>query len=309
MLDLAVWQRRFRDYLQLRHFALRTTTNYVAELRPFFDFLIQHGLDSVADVTRDVLETYRTHLFYRETRGRRLCTATQANHLSALKTFLKFLAAQRYILVNPGADLELPRCPQTLPCRLLSETEMEMLLAVPDTTTPLGLRDRAMLEVFYATGIRNSELAGLCLNDVDLAQQELFVRRGKGEKSRRVPLGEEAAGWLARWLSDGRPHFPHAARQRQVFLTWRGEAFCRQVLAVRVLHLGLTAGLAQRVTPHLLRHSCATHMLRHGASLRHLQVMLGHATPATTQRYTKVEISDLQEVHRRCHPRERGWAR
>jgi integrase/recombinase XerD len=212
------------------------------------------------------------------------------------------LCQERYVLVNPGAPVQAIRVPSRLPLRLLSEADMEALLAVPDVTDVLGLRDRAILEVFYSTAARNSELCDLDLDAVFLSRGELHVRHGKGDKARVVPLGEEAQMWLAAYLERSRPHLVAHPGNTRVFLSCRGEPFVRQSLALLVKLMACEVGLV--VTPHDIRHACATHMLKRGAGLRHLQELLGHASPGTTQRYTRIDITDLRAIHRRYHPRE-----
>lgn len=305
-LDLTLWQARFAEYLEVRHFSPRTVEGYTRELGPFFAFLEEQGIARLADITREVVEAYRTALFYAETHGRRLCVPYQARRLSCVKTFLRFLARERYLLMDPGAGVELPRLPRLLPRQLLTEEEVEQLLNQPDVQTSVGLRNRAILEVLYSSAVRNSELRLLRLAEVDLQRQELHITFGKGGKSRIVPLGEEATVWLGAWLREGRPRLVADAGQSLVFVNARGDEMTRQCVSQMVHVVAQAAGLDKRVNPHQLRHCCATHMLRQGAGLRQLQTLLGHASPSATQRYTRVEISDLKEVHRRCHPRERG---
>lgn len=306
MLNLELWRVRFREHLELRQCAARTVESYAGELRPLFAWLEGQGVEEPGAVTRDHLEGYRTHLFYLRTKaGEALSLQTQQARLTSVKAFFRFLLIDQYVLVDPAAALALPRVPRALPRALLTEGDVQNLLEAPDTATPLGLRDRAMLEVLYVTGIRNLELRGLRLDDVGLERAELRIARGKGNKSRMVPLGDEAVLWLDHFLREGRPQLVRDAAVRAVFLTWRGRPLTRETVAEIVLRCAVRAGLPP-VTPHQLRHCCATHMLRHGAGLRHLQELLGHASATTTQRYTRVELSDLRRVLRRCHPRERG---
>jgi integrase/recombinase XerD len=311
--ELSRWQSRFREHLQLRQFAPGTLANYTAELAPFFAFLESHGLTSLGEVTRSLVEDYRTHLFYATNAGtdpkkhaQRLSVGTQARRLSAVKAFLRYLLAEGYLVADPAAGVALPRTPQDLPRALLSEEETERLLEAPDVGTPLGLRDRAILEVLYGTGIRNGELVALTLEAVDLTRHELRIHRGKGDKSRVVPLGEEAEGWLEAYLATGRPHLlGQRSDPGAVFLSWRGHPLRHSAVCALVVAALQAAGLEKKITPHGLRHGCATHMLRHGAGLRHLQALLGHEQVNTTQRYLQIEVTDLREVMNRCHPRER----
>jgi integrase/recombinase XerD len=189
----------------------------------------------------------------------------------------------------------------------LSEGETEKLLGVSDITTPLGIRNRTILELLYATAIRNTELRELRIDDIDLERQELFVARGKGGKSRRLPLGEEAAAWLEDYLLNARPALLGPASGELVFLSAGGRQLDRGRLSILVRKTATACGLDKHVTPHLLRHCCATHMLRRGAGVRQLQAMLGHSDLSTTQRYTRIEISDLHKTVSKYHPREQGF--
>lgn len=305
MLRLELWQDRFREYLTLRQFAARTINGHVRELAFLFDYLQAEGVERLVDVTREHLEGYRTWLFHRLYQGRRLTMQTQMIRLCRVRCFFKFLLKDRHLLLDPSKDLELPKVGTLLPRVLLSEDEVARLLETPDPQTPLGLRNRAILELLYATGIRNTELRELELTALDLAGQFLQVVRGKGGRGRMIPLGEEALYWVGRYLRVGRPQLLRDLDQRRLFLSKNGRIIARANLAKMVRVAATRAGLEKAVTPHVLRHSCATHMLRRGANLRHIQELLGHASPATTQRYTRLEISDLHWAHRRFHPRGR----
>lgn len=305
MLELAVWQQRFRQYLEVRNFAARTVEAYVQELRPFLKSLEAQQVTSLANLTRAQLEQYRTEIFYAKKRDQQaLSVRTQIGKLGAVRQFVRFLVREDYLLSDVSVGFEMPKTPEILPRTILSEAETLRLLEAPSLSVPLGIRDRAILEVLYATAIRNSELCDLKLDSLDNARHLVRVDLGKGGKDRVVPLGEEAELWIDEYLREVRPQLERKSSP-WLFLTWRGQKFGRTSLAGVVLRWAKRAGLAKHATPHVLRHSCATHMLRRGASLRHLQALLGHATPNTTQRYTRVEISDLRKVLRRCHPRER----
>jgi integrase/recombinase XerD len=224
-----------------------------------------------------------------------------------VKAFFRFLTDRQTILIDPSAHLRHPKVPRTLPRQLLSEPETEKLLGSPDITTPLGIRNRAILELLYATGIRNSELRALELSDIDLERQELFVSRGKGNKSRRLPLGEEAAACLEDYLLNARSALACSTSGDLVFLSSGGQKIDRGRLSGLVREMAAACGLGKHVTPHLLRHACATHMLRRGAGLRQLQVLLGHVKLNTTQRYTLIDIGDLHKAVSEYHPREQGF--
>lgn len=304
--ELLLWQSRFSEYLAMRGTSPRTLETYRTELVHFFAFLDENGVESLTELTRDHLEGYRTHLFYQRTRaGRNLALSTQQVRLQAVRRFAKFLAHERYHLMDVGLHIELPSRQQTLPRVILTEIEAARLMEAPDVTKAMGLRDRALLELLYGTGIRNSELIGLRLEHLDLARRLVHVVQGKGRKDRVVPLGDEAQAWLEEYLARARGQLLHRGEHLLVFVTYFGGPIEREDLAAIVARCGQRAGLEKHVTPHVLRHSCATHMLKRGAGLRHLQVMLGHSSADTTQRYTRVEPSDLRKVLRRCHPRER----
>ena len=275
-------------------------------LARFQRYLAEQGVSEIHEVTPGVLSTYQTVLLTHQTvHGRPLSAHTRAGYITILRSFFRFLTRAKLILINPAADLEIPKTIRRPPAHILGLNDVKRLLRAPDTRTVLGIRDRAMLELFYSTGMRAGEMAQLEITDLDLSEGELTIQRGKGGRSRRIPVGPEAIFWVRKYLTEARPQLVRRSRASVVFLTVRGRRIHPGNLTVIVRQHGETAGLAIRVFPHLLRHTCATHMLRGKASLRHVQEMLGHADLGTTQIYTKVDISDLKAVHRRCHPRGR----
>ena len=292
----------------MRGFSARTAEEYTRSLEHLLSFLADRGLDKMSEVSKDSLQAYRTHLFYRTHRGKRLGLGAQSNRLKAVKAFFRFLTESDYLLVDPAKDFPLPKEPQTLPEQLVTEVEVERLLQAPDISVPLGLRDRAILEVLYATALRNKELRELEIDAVDLSRGELFVARGKGNKSRHLPVGEEALAWVENYLLNVRPKLARSHSGKCLFLSCRGHKLDRANLARIVRDHVKTSGLQKRVTPHALRHACVTHMLKRGASVRHLQVMLGHAGLNATQKYLKLEITDLHRALSKYHPREQGFA-
>jgi integrase/recombinase XerD len=243
-------------------------------------------------------ETLRRYL--RASRERGLSSRSAARALSALRGFFAFACAHLGWRNDPTADLVNPRAGLNLP-KALSEKDVEALLATPDSATPLGLRDRAMMELLYASGLRVSEIVGLPRDRMDLDAGILRVT-GKGGKERLVPFGASAARWLRKYLAEVRPELDRR-RSPALFLSARGGPMTRQRFWQLVEKYGRAAGLRRRLTPHALRHSFATHLLEHGADLRALQMMLGHADIATTQIYTQVSRSRLRGVYDRFHPR------
>jgi integrase/recombinase XerD len=306
VIDAALWKARFSDWLEVRYRSQDTRHNYLASLGRFLEFLNALGLTSWAEVTRDVLEEYRAHVFgLRHPRtGNFLKVGTHVARLMTVKVFFRFLVRDGHLLANPALQLELPRHKKPLPV-VLTESEVLKLLETPDTQELTGIRDRAILELLYGTGLRNGEMCSLELDLLDLATHQVRLQRGKGDKGRVLPLGQEAQVWLELYLESVRPFWLRNPAVQAVFLDrWGSGPITRTTVSMLVSQLGKKAGLGKAVTPHSLRHSCATHMLRRGADLRHLQQLLGHEQLSSTEHYTKVEVSDLRRVLSRCHPRE-----
>lgn len=253
---------------------------------------------------RSLSEARREDLlaFLAERHARGLSPRSTARMLSCIRGFYRFLVGRRLIAEDPTMRLDSPRLGRRLPSAL-SESQVEALLAAPVVNTVIGLRDRTMLETLYATGMRVSELVGLKLSRVN--QQQGAVRvTGKGGRERLVPLGEEALVWIRRYLDDGRPPLARAAQgSGTLFLSNRGGAMTRQAFWYRIKHHTKLAGISVDVSPHTLRHAFATHLLNHGADLRVVQLLLGHADLSTTQIYTHVARTRLKELHRAHHPR------
>jgi integrase/recombinase XerD len=224
-----------------------------------------------------------------------------ARLVSSLRQLYRHLIREGRIAEDPSLRIEAPRLPRALP-GVLTESEVEALLAAPDVGDPLGMRDRTMLEVLYATGLRVSELVGLTLPQVSLRQGVVRVT-GKGSRERLVPFGEEAQTWLARYLRDTRPVLAGGQVEAVVFPSRRARPMTRQTFWHRVKHHARQAGIRKAISPHTLRHAFATHLLNHGADLRAVQMLLGHSDLSTTQIYTHVARERLKTLHARHHPR------
>ena len=278
-----------------------TLANYRLDLEGFSRWLAAHG-SSLAACTR---ESMQRCLGERSAHGGRAGTGYKARSnarlLSSLRHFYRLLVREGRLNADPSLLLDAPKLPRSLP-KALSESEIEGLLQAP-AQTPLGLRDRAMLELMYATGLRVSELVGITAAQVNLRQGVLRVT-GKGDKERLVPLGDEAAHWLTRYVAEARPLILKVARADALFVSNRHAAMTRQMFWKLVRKYALVAGIpAKRISPHVLRHSFATHLLNHGADLRALQMMLGHSSLSTTQIYTLVAKEGLKRLHQKHHPR------
>lgn len=224
-----------------------------------------------------------------------------ARCLSSLKGFYQYLVRENHISRNPVALIEAPKRGRPLP-KSLTEADVELLLSAPDVNTDLGLRDRAMLELLYASGLRVSELVELEMSQINLAAGIVKVF-GKGAKERLVPMGEVAQNWLQQYLKQARPQLLAAASSGVLFPSQRGQMMSRQNFWYRIKQHGLTAGISKPLSPHVVRHAFATHLLNHGADLRVIQMLLGHSDLSTTQIYTHVATQRLQKLHSQHHPR------
>ena len=240
--------------------------------------------------------------YVRELKARGLSSRSTARALSALRGFYGFAGVHLGFRSDPTGDLANPKAGLSLP-KALTEKEVEALLEAPDCARPLGLRDRAMLELMYASGLRVSEIVSLARDRMDLSEGILRVT-GKGGRERLVPFGKSAGRWLSRYLTEVRPTLDRKGSPC-LFLTPRGGAMTRQRFWQLIEGYGRRAGIRYRLTPHRLRHSFATHLLEHGADLRALQMMLGHADISTTQIYTRISSSRLRRVYDQFHPRAR----
>ena len=304
-MNVELWQERFAEHLALEGRTEATIRSYRYAAAAFLHFCADRGLCEIHELGRDDVLAYQVHLHRkRKPDGNPLALVSQNREMAAALVFCKFLKRNRYLVTDPGAEVRLMKVPRRLLPVLLEEDEVLRLFAAPDTSTPLGIRDRAIMEVLYSSALRNFELRSLEVGDADLKRLEIRVQNGKGRKPRVVPLGEPAAAWVEEYLRHGRTLLLKGRDPGFLFLAHHGGELTGEALGDLVRKHALAAGLSTRVTPHLLRHCCATHMLRRRAGLRHLQELLGHSSAETTQVYTKVEITDLREVHQRCHPRE-----
>ena len=271
-----------------------TLAAYAGDLEDYATFLDGRGVTELG-VDGAVLEDYASHC-----RSRKLKTTSISRRLSTIRQFYRFLIEEEAIASDPTRDLASPKRGSYLP-EILSREEVERLIASPDPGTPVGVRDRAMLEVLYATGLRVSELTGLKLHHLNLHVGYL-VCRGKGDKERVVPMGESARHRLKEYLEDARPYLVKNPTD-VLFCSRRGGAMTRQNFWHAIRRYAAAAGIHKRISPHMLRHSFATHLLMGGADLRSVQMMLGHADISTTQIYTHVSAGRLKEIHERYHPR------
>ncbi len=296
------YRRAFLEWALAAGYSPATAETRDHAIARFIVWCDERGLARPQDITRAVLERYQRHLYlHRKADGAALSLKTQESLLNPLRAFFKWLARENHLLYNPASELVLPHSPRQLPKTLLAVAEVEHVLNQPDVTEATGLRDRAILEALYSTGIRRLELTRLGLYDVDLAGGTVMIRQGKGRKDRLIPIGERACAWVARYLEEVRPRLATRADEATLFLTDYGEPFERNRLSDLVKRYMRHAGIANG-SCHALRHACATHMLENGADIRFIQAILGHSELSTTQIYTRVSIAKLKEIHAATHP-------
>ncbi|MBD8684627.1 site-specific tyrosine recombinase XerD [Pseudomonas sp. CFBP 13719] len=287
---------QFLDALWLEKGLSENSRNsYRSDLALFNGWLHERGI-ALDAAGRDVL---LDHLAWRVEQGYK--ARSTARLLSGARGLYRYLLREKLIGADPTLQIDMPQLGKPLP-KSLSEADVEALLQAPDLSEPIGQRDRAMLEVLYACGLRVTELISLTLDQVNLRQGVLRVV-GKGNKERLVPMGEEAVVWVERYLRDGRHELLGGRPSDVVFPSQRGEQMTRQTFWHRIKHQAQVAGIAKSLSPHTLRHAFATHLLNHGADLRVVQMLLGHSDLSTTQIYTHVARARLQELHARHHPR------
>jgi integrase/recombinase XerD len=283
--------------------ARTTRSTYRRALRDFLVWLDEQGVAQLSDVARELVTAYRLHIQTQaSSKGTPYALWTQVSIFIALRFFFSWMVKTGRLLADPTRHLPYARRPQSLPKSLKVRDVARLLRNQPDTV--LGIRDRAVLELLYVTGMRRAEVAKLKLQDVDLDQRQILVREGKGRKDRVVVMGEKAKKALVDYLEKSRPKLLRGTDDGSVFIGRRGEPLGEGQVTQRVIDLGRRIGL--KIAPHLLRHTCATHLLRGRADIRQIQKLLGHASLNTTERYTKVEVTDLRKVIDRCHPREKA---
>jgi integrase/recombinase XerD len=300
---LAAMMGKHLDDLRVHNYSEYTIKNRKAHIGFFVDWCRDRGLTEPTEVTRPILEHYQRYLFhYRQKNGNPLTFRSQLARLVPIRVWFRWLARQRHILHNPASELELPRLEHRLPKTILTVAEMEQVLAQPNVNDALGLRDRALMETLYSTGMRRLELANLKLFDLDTERGTVTIRQGKGKKDRVIPIGDRAAAWIEKYTRESRPQLVVEPDDHTVFLSNAGEPFCLDHLSDLVRTHVDAANIGKRGACHMFRHCMATLMLENGADIRYIQQMLGHADLKTTQIYTQVSIRQLKRIHSATHP-------
>ncbi len=297
--------RRYLNAMVASGGSPHTVRGAKSALKELAAFLDSAGVTEVERVDHEALLRYREELSWRLTRkGTPLAPRSQSELLGHLRAFCRWMVAQDWLVSDPSKRIPNPRKPRPLPKAILDESEVQRILAQPDLHTPKEYRDRVILEVLYSSAIRREEVAHLQLNDVDTEHGFLIVREGKNRKDRAVPIGAGVCSLLQTYIAGVRADWIGAARDRHLFLNRFGQSMGPNAVWHVVRKYARAAKIDRTVSTHTFRHSCATHMLRAGAPIRHLQEMLGHESIETTQIYTRLTITDLKAAHRRYHPRE-----
>lgn len=302
----------FIEWARAMHYSEHTIKNRRIDAGYFIDWCEERAVVSPQQVTRAMLERYRQHVFHyrRKADGLPLSFQCQGKRLIAVRVFFQWLTRQHHLMFNPASELELPRPEKRLPRHILTVAEVEQVINATDVADPsgLGIRDRAMLETLYSTGMRRAELVGLRIDDLDLPRGTVLIRQGKGKKDRVVPIGDRAVAWVEKYLHEVRERYAELPDDRCLFLATHGEAMQGKQLS-NVVRLAIERANLERFQAthpnaacHLLRHACATHMMEAGADIRWLQVLLGHAHINSTEIYTHVSIARLKAVHTATHP-------
>lgn len=298
----------YLDALVASGYSPRTHENYRERLLPFVMWCEERGVVHAPQVSLAVLESYQRYLrSYRKASGQLLVQNSQLNRLSALKSWFRWLLKRHIILYNPAEQMVLPKEEKRLPAQVFSAAETRQVLNAQDISQPLALRDRAIMELFWSTGIRRMELGNLRLSDVDFGRGVLLVQLGKGKKDRVVPVGSAALAWLARYLDAVRPQLAYQQDSGHLFLSNKGSGLAEGTLTmIGGRAIREKAKLDKPGACHIFRHSMATQMLENGADTRHIQAILGHEKLETTQIYTRVAIGYLKKVHEATHPAEQA---
>ena len=300
---LEIMMREYLRALAVQNYSEYTISNREFHLVSFIQWCQERGVADPVEVTRPILERYQRYLFlYRKKNGEPMSFRSQHSRLVPLRMWFRWMTRRNHLLHNPASELELPRLGQLLPRNILSAREVEQILQLCNIDDTIGLRDRAVMEVLYSTGMRRGEVVALKLYDLSFDRGVLLVRQGKGKKDRYVPIGERAIAWLEKYIREARPQLAAEPDDMTVFLTAQGEPFSRDHMTSNVKARIDAAKLGKTGACHIFRHTMATLMHENGADIRFIQEILGHVKLETTQIYTHVSIRTLQQVHAATHP-------
>lgn len=304
--SLATHVDEFLDHQRMLNRTEKAVRSQWHGLKYFLRWSHERDLVYPGQITHSLLQGYQRWLWrYRKANGKPLSVASQRDRIGAVKSLFSWLCKEHIVEANPASDIELPRAEKRLPVEALSVKQVEAVLGMPLITDPLGIRDRAIMELLYSTGIRRAEAARLKLADLNREKHLLWIRQGKGRKDRVVPVGFRALSWVEKYIEDVRSLLVVDPSEQALFITGYGTPFNEDVLGRIVREYILKADIGRTTGGcHLFRHTCATHMLEGGADIRFIQELLGHEKLETTAIYAEVNIEQLQAVHAKCHPAE-----
>ncbi len=298
---------KYRESMKVRNLAEKTITGVIRYLNKFFEYMEkEHTVTELDQITKDVIYDYQVYQYEKTNKSGKLnSVAEQNNAIKPVKQFFRFLKEYDYIVSNPACGIAYAKEPKRLPRGVLSQSEARKILHAPDITCAIGYRDRTVMELLYTSGIRKSEVINLKLTDIDYDDGLLRIGQGKGKKDRIVPIGKIACRYLENYVKSVRPEFIRDPYNDHLFLSMKGNRLSRNRVWELIKKYTRQAKIKKNVYPHTFRHSCATSMLKNKADIRSIQELLGHSSLDSTQVYTKITITDLKEIHTRCHPREK----
>lgn len=300
---IGAYALEYCHWLEVRNYSEQTIKNRRHYLSSFAAWCAERGLETPSEVTKPVIERYQKWLFnYRKKGGEPLTFRSQHSQLLPIRAYFKWMARQNYMLYNPASDIDLPRLDKPLPRNTLSVEEVEKVIVSIDAREPTGIRDRALIEVLYSTGMRRKELVNLKMYDVDFERGTVFIREGKGRKDRVVPIGERGIAWVRKYLYEIRPSYASSPDNGALFLNDHGDPYNSDRMTAHVREIVERSEVGKRGSCHMFRHTCATLMLEGGADIRFIQQQLGHADLKTTDAYTRVTITKLKAIHDATHP-------
>jgi integrase/recombinase XerD len=302
-LALSPLVKAYLEALEVRGFSPYTLKNLEHNLYLFLVWCEERAVTRITDVTRPLILRYQRHNFhYRQHNGNPLGVRAQQHRLRSVIGLFRWLTRENYLTLNPATEIDLPKGEKRLPRHILTAYEADRVMNQPNLEEPLGVRDRAMLEILYSTGIRRMEIVNLGAYDVDLERGTVMVRQGKGRKDRLIPVGERAVAWVARYLADIRPQLVREPDHGKLFVSHLGDPIGLNTVSSLVHGYVESSGISKSGSCHLFRHSVATLMLENGADIRWVQAMLGHENIQSTELYTHISIRKLKEIHTLTHP-------
>ena len=304
-------KEEFKNYISLKNYSERTINCYLQEITHFFRFIEKYypRIGELFEINKEIIKDYSNYLMtYKTKENKLLCSKTQKLKLTVLKIFFNFLINEDYIIKNPAGSIILPREEKSIPRNILTPKEIELILNSIDIRTPIGLRNKTLIEVLFSCGIRTTEACDLKIKDINFDEQSLIVEKGKGRKTRLIPLTQYAVEILRSYLENGRKHFIRGKKiqdEGYLFISNKGKKFTRNTINKCIMQpISKNAKLDKKITVYTFRHSLATALVKSKIDIRFIQVLLGHSSIKTTEKYTHLNITDIKKMHSLYHPRE-----